>query len=360
MKIELKEITVSELTEDFQDNAENGVVGYGGKLDIRPPYQREFVYKPKQRDSVIDTLINGFPLNVMYWAVREGEGYEIIDGQQRTISICQYVDKLFSFNNMFFHNLQKEEREKILNYPLMIYLCSGTDSEKLKWFETINIAGEKLYKQELLNAIYSGSWVTDAKKYFSRSNCSAYGIGSDYVKGILNRQDYLKTAIDWINNGKIEEYMGIHQDDQDASELWEYFRSVISWVKSTFVKRKDIMQGVDWGTLYNQYNSHNLDKNKIEMEVAKLILDEEVTNHSGIYPYVLTRDERHLQIRIFTKHMKQKVYEKQGGKCKMCKKDFDITEMEADHRKPWCEGGKTNEENCQMLCRDDNRKKSNK
>src|SRR5690348_9783624 len=174
MKIELKEITVRELTADYEDNEEGGVVGYGGELDIRPAYQREFIYKDKQRDAVIDTITRDFPLNVMYWAVREQGGYEIIDGQQRTISVCQYIEGDFSFHGRYFHNLQSDEQEAILNYPLMVYTCSGTDSEKLEWFKTINIAGEELTDQELRNAVYSGSWASDAKRYFSKTACPAY------------------------------------------------------------------------------------------------------------------------------------------------------------------------------------------
>ena len=211
MNIELKEITVRELTDGYEDNEEGGVIGFGGKLDIRPPYQREFIYKEKQRDAVIDTITKEFPLNVMYWAVREDGNYEVIDGQQRTISICQYVEGDFAFNSRYFHNLQKDEKEQILNYKLMVYLCTGSDSEKLEWFETINIAGEKLTDQELRNAVYSGSWVSDAKRYFSKTNCVAYSLGSDYLTGSPIRQDYLETTIKWINNDDIKGYMAKNQ-----------------------------------------------------------------------------------------------------------------------------------------------------
>ena len=181
MKIELKEITVSELTAGYKDNAENGVVGYGGRLDIRPPFQREFIYKEKQRDAVIDTITKDFPLNVMYWAVREDGNFEVIDGQQRTISISMYVEGDFAFKNRYFHNLLNDEKQQLLDYKLMVYLCSGSDSEKLEWFKTINIAGEKLTDQELRNAVYAGSRVSDAKRYFSKNGCPAYAIGSDYL-----------------------------------------------------------------------------------------------------------------------------------------------------------------------------------
>ena len=360
MKIELKEISVRELSEGYQDNAENGVVGYGGLLDIRPPYQREFIYKDKQRDAVIETITKEFPLNVMYWAVREDGGYEVIDGQQRTISICQYVNGDFALMFKYFHNLQNDEKEQILNYRLMVYVCSGTDSEKLQWFKTINIAGEKLTEQELRNAVYSGTWVTDAKRYFSKNGCPAYGLGSNYLNGSPIRQDYLETAIEWISAGNIEVYMSNHQYDPNALALWLYFQSVVTWVQNTFVKYRKFMKGVDWGTLYNKYKDGVYDTAKIEEETAQLIADDDVTKKSGIYPFILTRDERHLSIRSFTDSMKQKVYERQQGICVKCQKHFDINEMEADHITPWHEGGKTNEENCQLLCKLDNRMKSGK
>ena len=361
MNIELKEITIQELSNDFQDNAENGVVGFGGNLDIRPPYQREFIYKDKQRDAVINTITKNFPLNVMYWAVREDGTFEVIDGQQRTISICQYIDGDFAFQNRYFHNLKADEKEKILNYTLMVYVCSGTESEKLEWFKTINIAGEKLTEQELRNAVYTGSWVSDAKRYFSKSGCVAYNIGSDYLNGSPIRQEFLETAIDWISEGKIENYMATHQHDPNATALWLYFQSVITWVNATFtVKRKKFMKGIQWGLFYNKYKDVVFDTKAIEEETARLIADDEVEKKSGIYAYILTKDERYLGIRTFSDSVKQKVYEKQKGICPICKNHFDISEMEGDHITPWVEGGKTIEENCQMLCKDDNRRKSSK
>lgn len=360
MNIELKEITVRELTKGYIDNADEGVVGYDGKLDIRPPYQREFIYKDKQRDAVIDTVKKNFPLNVMYWAVREDGGFEVIDGQQRTISLCQYVNGDFAYFFKYFHNLQNDEQEQILNYKLMIYICSGTDSEKLEWFKTINIAGEKLTEQELRNAVYSGSWVTDAKRYFSKNGCAAYGIGSHYLNGSAIRQDYLETAIDWISRGNIEIYMANHQHDTNASALWRYFQDVITWVEGTFTKKRKFMKGVNWGFLHEKYKDKLFDTKAIEEETAKLIADDEVEKKSGIYSYILTRDERYLGIRAFSDSIRQKVYERQKGICPICKEHFEINQMEADHITPWHEGGKTIEENCQMLCKDCNRRKSGK
>jgi len=360
MNIELKEITVRELANGYQDNDENGVVGYGGRLDIRPPYQREFIYKDKQRDAVIDTVKKGFPLNVMYWAVREDGNFEVIDGQQRTISLCQYINGDFAFMFKYFHNLQDDEKELVLNYKLMIYVCSGTDSEKLEWFKTINIAGEKLTDQELRNAVYSGSWVTDAKRYFSKNGCPAYGIGSKFLNGSPIRQDYLETSIDWISKGNIEVYMSKHQHDPNANELWLYFQSVINWVNAIFPKYRKEMKGVPWGFLYNDFNGKSFDSKKLEVEVDALMEDEDVGNKKGIYTYVLTRKEKHLNIRAFSPNQRREAYERQKGNCIVCNKHFEIEEMEADHITPWHEGGKTSSENCQMLCKEDNRRKSGK
>ena len=357
MEIKLQKITVRELTAGYQDNEENGVVAYGGKLDVRPPYQREFVYKENQRNAVIDTLTQGFPLNVMYWAVRSDGTFEIIDGQQRTISICQYVNGDFAFNFKYFHNLQKDEKDQILDYELNVYICSGADSEKLKWFKTINIAGEKLTEQELRNAVYSGSWVADAKRYFSKNNCAAYGLASKYINGSPIRQDYLETAIDWISKGNIEVYMGNHQHDPTAIELWNYFSGVINWVKATFSKYRKEMKGVAWGALYDKFGKSPLNPKELEEKVSKLMMDSDVQKKSGIYAYVLDGDERHLGIRLFDENTKREIYEKQQGVCPLCKKHFDIEQMEADHITPWKEGGRTIAENCQMLCRECNRRK---
>jgi Protein of unknown function DUF262/HNH endonuclease len=357
VKIELKEMAVRDLTEGYQDNDEAGVVGYSGKLDIRPPFQREFIYKDKQRDAVIDTVTRGFPLNVMYWAAREDGDYEVIDGQQRTISLCQYIEGDFAFKDRYFHNLQSDEQEQILDYPLMVYLCSGTDSEKLEWFKTINIAGEKLTDQELRNAVYSGSWVTDAKRHFSKTGCPAYAVGSDYMTGSPIRQDYLETVIKWINDGDIEGYMAKQQHKPNANELWLYFQNVMAWVKATFPKHRKEMKAVQWGDLYNEFKDAELDSANLEGEVARLMADEDVTKKRGIYSYVLDGQEKHLSIRAFSDNQKREAYERQKGICPVCGDHFELEGMEADHITPWHEGGKTEAANCQMLCKDDNRRK---
>ena len=361
MKIESLDITVDELVDGYYDDDEGGVVGYGGKLDIRPPYQREFVYEDKECKAVINSIMNGFPLNVMYWSVRDDDTYEIIDGQQRTISIAQYIEGEFAVGGLYFDNLPDDKRKQILDYQLMIYLCSGTDSERLDWFRIVNIAGKKLRDQELRNAVYAGTWVTDAKRYFSKSSGPAAGLGGDYLSGEPKRQDYLEAVIKWISRGEIEDYMGIRQHNPSAAPLWEYFQAVIDWVESTFTKkRKKIMKGVEWGVLYNTYKDEDLDPARIEEETKRLLLNDDVERKKGIYPYILTGDEKHLNIRKFQDGMKQKVYEMQDGICAICKKEFDILEMEPDHIKPWSKGGKTEEDNCQMLCKECNREKSSK
>ena len=360
MKIELKEITIREVANGYKNHDEEGVIGYGGKLNIRPKYQREFVYKDKQRDDVIVTVRNNFPLNVMYWVKNADDTYEVLDGQQRTISICEYVASSFSLNALYIHNLTNVEKDQILDYKLMVYFCEGNDKEKLDWFKTINIAGEKLYDQELRNAIYTGTWLTDAKKHFSKSNCPAYNMGSDYLSGSTLRQDYLETAIRWLSNDNIEQYMAVNQHKPNANELWLYFQSVINWIKAVFPKYRKEMKGVAFGTLYNQFKGDQFDSKLLETEITHLMQDEDVTKKSGIYSYVLTRNEKHLSLRTFTDKQKRESYERQQGICVKCNEHYEMHEMEADHITPWHLGGRTNAENCQMLCKQDNRIKSGK
>lgn len=361
MKIELHNILIRDVVANYRDNNEEGVVAYSGKLDIRPKYQREFVYDEKKRNAVIDTIKRGFPLNVMYWMKRDNGDFEVLDGQQRTISFCQYVNGDFSLDDRFFHNLTDEEQNQILDYKLMIYFCEGTDKERIDWFTVINTYGEKVNEQEIRNAVYTGQWLSDAKLKFSKSNCVAYLLANDggqLVSGSPIRQEYLETALFWINDGKIEDYMAKHQHDLNADELWNYFQEVIAWVRKTFINYRREMSGVGWGGLFNKFKNAKLDINKLETEISELMQDEDVTKKSGIYEYVLTRNEKYLNIRAFTDKQKRETYEKQRGLCIKCRKHFSIQEMEADHIKPWHEGGKTISKNCQMLCKQDNRTKS--
>lgn len=361
MEINLNEIPVKDVVNGFIDDSENGVVGYNGLLDIRPAFQREFIYDEKEKNAVIDTVTKNFPLNVMYWCKTNDGKYELLDGQQRTLSICQYVNGDFSFKQRYFNNLTQTEREDILNYKLMIYICEGSDKEKLDWFKIINIAGEKLTDQELRNAMYTGTWLYDAKRHFSKTGCPAYQIGEKIMNGSTIRQDYLETTLKWISNKyscEIEDYMASHQHDEDSNELWMYYQDVLDWVKRLFPNYRKEMKGLDWGILFNKYKDQSYNSDKLEEQVRALMMDDDVTKKSGIYTYLITGDEKYLNIRAFTDNQKREAYERQSGVCPMCHKRFEINEMEADHITPWSQGGKTTSENCQMLCRNCNRRKS--
>ena len=290
MEIKLHRIPIKEVVKNYKDSSEEGVTAYGGKLDIRPKYQREFVYDDKHRNEVIHTVKKNFPLNVMYWVQKEDGNFEVLDGQQRTISLAQYVNGDFSieFNGRtaMFHNLTKEEQNQILNYELMIYFCEGDEKEKLDWFRIVNIAGVKLTDQELRNAVYTGTWLSDAKLKFSKTNCAASLLSSDggqIMDGSPIRQELLETVLFWISNGKIEDYMSKHQHDKNAEELWEYFQKVVEWVRKYFPKYRGQMKGISWGELYNQFKNKKLDPKKLEEEISKLMQDDEINNQRGVY-----------------------------------------------------------------------------
>ena len=347
MKIKLNNIPIRDVADGYVDNAEQGCVGYGGRLNIRPAFQREFIYKNKQREAVIDTVTKDFPLNAMYWLRNDDGKFEMLDGQQRTISICQYVHNGFSIGHRSFDNLTDTEREQILNYRLMIYICQGNDREKLDWFRIINIAGVEL---------------TDAKNYFSKSDCVAAKRADKYLSGASIRQDYLETALKWIvarDGIAIEDYMSAHQHAPNCNELWLYFQRVMDWVQVLFPKYRREMKGLDWGIFYNEFGGGNYDAREFEARIVELMEDDDVTNNRGIYEYLLDGDERHLNIRKFSPKMKRAAWERQKGLCARCGEQFMIEEMHADHITPWSKGGKTIAENCKMLCADCNRRKSN-
>ena len=362
MIIEERKVTVGEVCDGYFNDAEEGVVGYDERLDIRPKYQREFVYKDAQRDEVIRTVLKGLPLNVIYWCKTGDDTYEVLDGQQRTISLCEYVDGSFSVDDKYFYNLPADVKKKILDYPLFVYVCDGTDSEKLDWFRIINIAGEQLTDQELRNAVYAGSWTSDAKRYFSKTGCAADALAGDYLKGSSIRQEYLETAILWAAGAEdktIEGYMSEHQHDPSAVTLWNYFRSVIDWVQAIFPKKRKEMKGLPWGLFYNEHGKRtDLDPKALELEIQRLMGDEDVTKKSGIYEYLLTGEEKRLSIRAFDRRDALAAYEKQNHKCAICGEEFDFEDMHADHKIPWCKGGHTTLDNGQMLCREHNLEKS--
>lgn len=368
MKIELKQITIRELTDGYNDMDDEGVVAYGGKLNVRPKYQRNFVYDDKKRNEVIRSVKRNFPINVMYWAVNPDGTYEMLDGQQRTISICDYVGKKFSINAMYFQSLTDEEKNKFLDYPLQVYFCEGTDKEKLEWFEIINIATEVLTDQELRNAVYTGEWLTDAKRKFSKRSCVASKMNDGLVSGDPNRQALLENVLLWCaeregikgkKHDQICQYMANHQHDKNANKEWQYFQDVINWAKKLFGQKvTSIMKGQEWGRLFNEYSDKFYDSDDIAKEMSKLLKDDDVTNKRGIIEYILSKDERHLSIRAFTQAQKEQMYEEQQGICPGCNKHFELCEMQADHRRPWSQGGKTELANGMMLCAECNRKKS--
>ena len=380
MKIEETKIKVSELCEGYSDDGDGGVYGYDNgshRLTIRPSFQREFIYKDNQRNAVIDTVRKGFPLNVMYWSKISDSEFEVLDGQQRTISLGQYLNGDFAVkingNDKFYHNMTDTEKQQIKDYELTVYICEGSEEEKLEWFKIINIAGATLTNQELLNATYTGTWLADAKKYFSKRNCVAGQMADGFIKGNPIRQDYLEKALSWIadrdgleSGGK---YMAIHQHDADANDLWLYFQEVISWAKRLFPNvNKKLTEGQEWGILYNEYKAKSYNTNELKSLMDKLILDEEITKQAGIIPYILSgrtrHDEKLLSLRVFSEQTKRRVWEKQGHKCLYCLKngidtEYAFEEMQGDHIVPWSKGGRTVEENCQMLCQKCNNDKSN-
>ena len=344
MTIEQREVTVGEVFDGYTNSEEQGVRGYGGKLDIRPPYQREFIYNEREQQAVVRTVLRGYPMGVMYWVRRSDDAecpYEVMDGQQR-----------------------------ILRYPLTVYVCRGEPSEKLEWFRTINIAGKPLNEQEIRNAVYAGPFVSDAKRHFSKAACAAYRLGKDLVPGVPIRQDLLRRALEWMADhetrlgrpGTAVGYMARHQHDPNANPLWSYFQAVLNWALTNFDIRRfrPVMKGLDWALLYDTYGTAALDTEDLARRIAALMKDGEVQRRQGIIPYVLTGDERSLDLRAFPEDIRLAAWERQQGVCPLCGERFDYDLMEADHIVPWAKGGRTVPDNCQMLCRECNRRKSAK
>ena len=373
MTIKQISVTVGEITQGYVNNEEQGVRGYNGLLDIRPPYQREFIYNDKEQQAVINTVLHGYPLNVMYWVKRSEDAecpYEVMDGQQRTLSLCEYVAGKYSFEFKNFFNQPADIQKRILDYELTVYVCEGEQSEKLEWFKTINIAGKPLYEQEILNAVYAGPFVSDAKRHFSKSNCGAYKLGKNLVNGSPIRQDFLKVALNWMaeheqREGKAQSrvgYMAQHQHDPNANNLWTYFQNVLNWAITNFEmkKFKRIMKGLNWALYYDKFHNKTLDTVALAQRISELMRDSEIQKPSGIIPYVLTGDERELDLRAFPEDIKLAVWEKQHHICPMCNKEYDFEFMDGDHIIPWSKGGRTVMENCQMLCRECNHKKGAK
>lgn len=363
MKIKLNEIKIKDLFKGYENLDEEGVVAYSGNLNVRPKYQREYIYETENRDAVIRTLLQNFPLNVMYWAKNNDGTFEIIDGQQRTISICMYLNNEFSINEKYFHSLSAKEKELIENYKLQVYICEGDEQEKLDWFKTINIAAKPLFEQELRNAIYSGTFVTDAKRIFSKKSSEILKEWVNYIDGNAIRQEILQRVLDWVSKNEgitINEYMSKHQLKKDAKHLKNEFENIMNWVKLNFKVYRNEMKKVEWGPLYFNHKDDILDPDEIEKDVKSLYEDYYIQRKKGIYEYILNNDERVLKLRTFDEKTKATVYERQDHKCAYCGKIFEKNKMHADHKIPWSEGGSTEIENCQMLCVECNLKKSNK
>ena len=373
MDIIPKQIKVKDVFNGYADNGDDGVFAYSGKLAIRPPYQREFVYDDNQAEAVIQTVLKGFPLNVMYWVKTGTDTYEVLDGQQRTLSIMQYLRHKFSISidnkKYYWDALPDDKYNAIMDYDFMIYICEGEESEKLEWFKVVNIAGEKLSDQELRNSVYTGTWLSDAKRYFSKRNCAARRLSDRYITGDPNRQELLEKALKGICElhgiKEITEYMAQHKSDADADELWQYFQDVFNWVGKIFPKYYADMKGLDWCHLYNKYHTIPYNSAVMNSEVKRLHEDEEVQKTKGIYEFLLCRETdpyagRLLNLRAFDKRDKIAAYSKQNGVCPICKKHFEFDEMEGDHIIPWSKGGQTVPDNCQMLCKSCNSKKTDK
>lgn len=368
LKIQETKISIEEVMRGYKNQAEFGVVAYNGLLDVRPPFQREYVYDNARRDGVIESIMKGRPINVMYWGTSDFDNmYELIDGQQRLISICMFCHGDFSItingNRKYFSTLTPEQQRQIKNYQLTVYICSGSMEEKLEWFRVINIAGLQLNDQELRNSVYTGKWLLDAKRIFSKTDCAAYKLAKPYIKCDVTRQELLEKALTWVADRDcvtIEEYMARHCKDPNADDMWNYFRKVIGWVETTFKKYRKEMKGLPWGMYYNLYKDVDLGKSPtaIEDEIKALMLDDDITKKSGVYEYIFSRSERCLSLRRFSEAMKRTAYEKQNGVCPICKESYQFADMEGDHIVPWSRGGRTTAGNCQMLCRDCNRMKS--
>ncbi len=378
MHISKMEVKVSELIKGYHEDTETSrVVAWGGKLDVRPEYQREYVYDDKHRDAVINSVLQWFPLGIMYFVLRPDGSYEVLDGQQRIISICRYARNMFSvkipsktlpgkFDIVNRPNLYEGQAQKFEEYPLQVYVCEGDDEEKIDWFQVINLAGVALEDQEIRNAVLHSAWLTDAKSAFSRRNCPAHKHYGKYMSGDYIRQKYLETVFRWAADAEgitgkkaVDQYMMAHREDASADALWKYYEDVFKWVTKTFGPYNSNMKGVEWGLLYNHHKDDHLDPDELQQRVKELMADNEVQKKSNIYEYLLTGEAKILNLRAFDEADRVTMYHRQGGKCAMCGLPFEFKEMHGDHIIPWSKGGKTTLDNGQMLCAKCNLKKSN-
>ena len=380
------DLTVRDINEGFVYNEYEGkgLFGWGGKLTIQPEYQRNYIYADGKRDvAVINSLLKGYPLGLLYFVKVGEDKYEILDGQQRVTSFGRFITDKFAIKDehgmeQYFDGLAKNLQDKILDSQLTIYICEGEESEIKEWFKTINIVGVPLNNQELLNAIYSGPFVTMAREEFSNSQNANIQKWSAYIKGDVNRQEYLATALNWVSKGNIDSYMSQHRFDTNITELRTYFNSVITWASTVFKDVKSDMRGLEWGRLYETYHNNSYDHNKVSETLCKLYADPQVQDTKGICEYILggCKDTKLLNVRVFDDNTKRVVYEKQTkdaklkdiSNCPLCaigndnnkNRIWKLKEMDADHVTAWSKGGSTDMDNCQMLCQTHNRAKGNR
>jgi hypothetical protein len=389
MKTILKtDITVKDICEGFVYNEleGKGLFGLSGKLTIQPEYQRNYIYASdggKREMAVIESILKGYPIGLIYFNKVSENNFEVLDGQQRITSVGRFITDKFAIKDengmeQYFGGMAKDKKGKILETKLLIYECEGTESQIKEWFKTINIAGVPLVPQELLNAIYSGPFVTLSKEEFSNSQNANIQKWSAYIKGSANRQAFFERALDWASKGNIDDYMSIHRNDKNINELKKYFNSVIDWISSVFTDIESEMCGLEWGRLYEQYHKKAYDPKKVSTEVHKLYGDPYIKNRKGIFEFILggSADTKLLEVRIFDEATKKAVYATQTAKaekkgesnCPHCaighdankEKIWSLSDMDADHVSAWSKGGKSDIKNCQMLCKTHNRAKGNR
>jgi hypothetical protein len=387
MKTTLRtEIAVKDICEGFVYNEleGKGLFGLSGKLTIQPEYQRNYIYADGKRDvAVVESILKGYPLGLIYFVKISDDKFEVLDGQQRITSFGRYVTGKFAVKDehgmeQYFHGIATDKQAKILEAPLTIYECEGTETEIKQWFKTINIAGVPLNDQELANAIYSGPFVTLAKQEFSNSQNANIQKWSAYIKGPANRQKFLERALEWVSNENVGDYMSRHRNDNNIKELKNYFNSVIDWASSVFSDVESEMSGLEWGRLYEQYHGQPYDPQKVSADVKKLYADPYVKRRKGVFEYILggSVDTKLLEVRVFDDATKKSVYAKQKAEaeaaktsnCPLCALGHDanknkiwaLNEMDADHVTAWSKGGSTDMKNCQMLCKTHNQAKGNR
>ena len=383
----ITKITVKDICEGFIYNEleGKGLFGLSGKLTIQPEYQRNYIYASdggKREVAVIESILKGYPIGLIYFNKVSENKLEVLDGQQRITSVGRFVTDKFAIKDengmQYFGTMAEDKKVKILETKLLIYECEGTESQIKEWFKTINIAGIPLVPQELLNAIYSGPFVTLGKEEFSNSQNANIQKWSAYIKGSANRQAFFERALDWVSKGNIDDYMSIHRNEKNINELKKYFNSVIDWISSVFTDVESEMCGLEWGRLYEAYHKKSYNPKKVSEEVQKLYGDPYIKNRKGIFEFILggSADTKLLDVRVFDDATKKSVYATQTeaaktkGKsnCPHCamghnankEKNWGFSDMDADHVTAWSKGGATDIKNCEMLCKTHNRAKGNR